>query len=174
MTSVFDGQSAVEHAETAAAAIRAINHLTYHDTALPYPSDAWRLIERLENAPAEEEKTTTRLWPLFALATGLLLGLGSGSLVALVAILWLGQARVAAQQPGRGPVRGLTAGWGLAAGVRPGNERAAHKRFSRCLGLKGAATTRPGRSLRRLGGQPTSAGSDCVDLVVVRVRVAVA
>jgi hypothetical protein len=47
MTSVFDGQTAVEHAETAAAAIRAINHLTYHDTALPYPSDAWRLIGQL-------------------------------------------------------------------------------------------------------------------------------
>jgi hypothetical protein len=47
MTSVFDGHTAVEHAETAAAAIRAINHLTYHDTALPYPSDAWRLIGEL-------------------------------------------------------------------------------------------------------------------------------
>ena len=47
MTSVFDGQTAVEHAETAAAEIRAINHLTYHDTALPYPSDAWRLIGQL-------------------------------------------------------------------------------------------------------------------------------
>jgi len=47
MTSVFDGHTAVEHAETAAAAIRAINHLTYHDTALPYPSDAWLLIGQL-------------------------------------------------------------------------------------------------------------------------------
>ena len=47
MTSVFDGQTAVEHAERAATAIRAINHLTYHDTALPYPSDAWRLIGQL-------------------------------------------------------------------------------------------------------------------------------
>ena len=47
MTSVFDGQTAVEHAETAAAAIRAINQLTYHDTALPYPADAWRLMGQL-------------------------------------------------------------------------------------------------------------------------------
>jgi hypothetical protein len=44
---VFDDHTAVEHAETAAASIRAINHLTCHDTALPYPSDAWLLIGQL-------------------------------------------------------------------------------------------------------------------------------
>jgi hypothetical protein len=41
------GRTAVEHANEAAEAIRAINHLTFHDNALPYPSDAWRLINAL-------------------------------------------------------------------------------------------------------------------------------
>jgi hypothetical protein len=44
---VQDGRTAVEHAEVAAAAVRAINHLTYHDAALPYPADAWRLLNHL-------------------------------------------------------------------------------------------------------------------------------
>lgn len=38
------GKTAVEHALEAAEAIRAINHVTYHATSLPRPSDAWRLI----------------------------------------------------------------------------------------------------------------------------------
>lgn len=41
------GKTAVEHAEEAAEAIRAINHVTFHAEALPYPSDAWRLISHL-------------------------------------------------------------------------------------------------------------------------------
>jgi hypothetical protein len=44
---VFDGKTATEHAEDAAQAIRAINHLTFHASALAYPSDAWRLIGQL-------------------------------------------------------------------------------------------------------------------------------
>ena len=43
-TSAFDGKTACEHADEAAAAIRAINHLTFHDTALPFPPDAYRLL----------------------------------------------------------------------------------------------------------------------------------
>ena len=43
-TSAFDGKTACEHADDAAAAIRAINHLTSHDTALPFPADACRLL----------------------------------------------------------------------------------------------------------------------------------
>jgi hypothetical protein len=46
-TSVFDGKTAVEHAHVAAEAVRAINHLTYHDTALPFPADVWRLLNHL-------------------------------------------------------------------------------------------------------------------------------
>ena len=38
------GKTAVEHAVEAAEAIGAINHVTYHADALPYPSDAWRLL----------------------------------------------------------------------------------------------------------------------------------
>ena len=41
------GKTAVEHAHDAAEAIRAINHLSFHDNSLPYPSDAWRLINAL-------------------------------------------------------------------------------------------------------------------------------
>jgi hypothetical protein len=47
---VQDGLTAVEHAQTAADAVRAINHLTYHDTALPYPADSWRLLTHLATA----------------------------------------------------------------------------------------------------------------------------
>jgi hypothetical protein len=47
---VMDGKTAVEHAAAAAEAIRAINHLTYHDEALPYPADAWRLLGQLGTA----------------------------------------------------------------------------------------------------------------------------
>jgi len=43
-TSAFDGKTACEHADEAAAAIRAINHVTSHDTALPSPADAYRLL----------------------------------------------------------------------------------------------------------------------------------
>jgi hypothetical protein len=50
--SVFDGLTAVEHAEAAAEAIRAINHLTINDTALGYPSDAWRLVGQLATLTA--------------------------------------------------------------------------------------------------------------------------
>ena len=42
--SAFDGKTACEHADEAAAAIRAINHLTCDDTALPFPADAYRLL----------------------------------------------------------------------------------------------------------------------------------
>jgi hypothetical protein len=38
------GKTAVEHAAEAAEAIRAINHVTYQAESLPYPSDAWRLL----------------------------------------------------------------------------------------------------------------------------------
>jgi hypothetical protein len=44
---VQDGRIAVELAQAAADAVRAINHLTYHDTALPYPADSWRLLSQL-------------------------------------------------------------------------------------------------------------------------------
>lgn len=50
--SVFDGKTALEDAETAAEAIRAINHLTINDTALAYPSDAWRLVGQLATLTA--------------------------------------------------------------------------------------------------------------------------
>lgn len=44
-TSVSEaGKTAVEHALEAAEAIRAINHVTFHASSLPFPSDAWRLI----------------------------------------------------------------------------------------------------------------------------------
>jgi hypothetical protein len=38
------GKTAVEHADEAAEAIRAINHVTFHAESLPFPSDAWQLI----------------------------------------------------------------------------------------------------------------------------------
>jgi hypothetical protein len=41
------GKTVVEHAEEAAEAIRAINHVTFHAGSLPRPSDAWRLINAL-------------------------------------------------------------------------------------------------------------------------------
>jgi len=41
------GKTVVEHAEEAAEAIRAINHVTFHANSLPYPSDAWQLINTL-------------------------------------------------------------------------------------------------------------------------------
>jgi hypothetical protein len=50
--SVFEGKTACEHAETAAGAIRAINHLTFGETALPNPSDAWRLIGHVASLAA--------------------------------------------------------------------------------------------------------------------------
>jgi hypothetical protein len=63
--SVFDGLTACEHAEAAAAAIRAINHVTFHDTALPYPSDAYRLIGALitlvERLPQAFQQTAQRV-----------------------------------------------------------------------------------------------------------------
>ena len=43
-TPVFDGKTATEHAETAAQAIRAINHLTIWAGGLADPSDACRLV----------------------------------------------------------------------------------------------------------------------------------
>jgi hypothetical protein len=46
----MDGKTAVQHAEAAAEAVRAINHLTYHDEALPYPAEAWRLLGQLSIA----------------------------------------------------------------------------------------------------------------------------
>src|SRR5437899_6570763 len=65
--SVFDGLTACEHAEAAAEAIRAINHVTLHDTALPYPSDAHRLLgafitltERLPQALQQTAQRITR------------------------------------------------------------------------------------------------------------------
>lgn len=51
-TSVFDGKTALEHGDDAAAAIRAINHLTDHSTSLPFPSDAYRLLGELETMAA--------------------------------------------------------------------------------------------------------------------------
>jgi hypothetical protein len=63
--SVFDGLSACEHAEAAAEAIRAINHVTLHDAALPYPSDAYRLIGELstlaERLPQALQQTAQRI-----------------------------------------------------------------------------------------------------------------
>ena len=51
-TSAFDGKTACEHADDAAAAIRAINHLTSHDTALPVPAAAYRLLGSLATMAA--------------------------------------------------------------------------------------------------------------------------
>jgi hypothetical protein len=45
--SVFNGKTAIEHAAAAAEAIRAINHLTRHASALPYPCDAYAVLGRL-------------------------------------------------------------------------------------------------------------------------------
>jgi O-acetylhomoserine/O-acetylserine sulfhydrylase-like pyridoxal-dependent enzyme len=63
--SVFDGLTACEHAEAAAEAIRAINHLTLHDGALPYPSDAYRLLGGLitlaERLPQALQQTAQRV-----------------------------------------------------------------------------------------------------------------
>jgi hypothetical protein len=63
--SVFNGKSACEHAEAAAEAIRAINHVTFHDRALPYPSDAYRLIGELitlaERLPQALQQTAQRI-----------------------------------------------------------------------------------------------------------------
>jgi hypothetical protein len=49
-TAIMDGKTAGEHAQAAADAVRAINHLTYHDTALPHPADTWRLLGQLATA----------------------------------------------------------------------------------------------------------------------------
>jgi hypothetical protein len=63
--SVFDGLTACEHAQAAAEAIRAINHVTLHDTALPYPSDAYRLLGALitltERLPQALQQTAQRI-----------------------------------------------------------------------------------------------------------------
>jgi hypothetical protein len=63
--SVFDGLTACEHAEAAAEAIRAINHVTVHNAALPYPSDAYRLIGALitlaERLPQALQQTAQRI-----------------------------------------------------------------------------------------------------------------
>jgi hypothetical protein len=63
--SVFNGQTACEHAEAAAEAIRAVNHVTFHDTALPYPSDAYRLLGELitltERLPQALQQTAQRI-----------------------------------------------------------------------------------------------------------------
>jgi hypothetical protein len=63
--SVFDGKTACEHAEAAAEAIRAINHVTFHNAALPYPSDAYRLIGALitlvERLPQALQQTAQRI-----------------------------------------------------------------------------------------------------------------
>jgi hypothetical protein len=49
MTAAFDGRSATEHAEAAAEAVRAINHITGWPAGhgLSYPSDAYAVVERL-------------------------------------------------------------------------------------------------------------------------------
>jgi hypothetical protein len=47
MTAVFDGRSATEHAEAAAEAIRAINHITGWPTVLTYPSAAYCVLGQL-------------------------------------------------------------------------------------------------------------------------------
>jgi len=63
--SVFDGLTACEHAQAAAEAIRAINHVTLHNTALPYPSDAHRLLGALitlaERLPQALQQTAQRI-----------------------------------------------------------------------------------------------------------------
>jgi hypothetical protein len=63
--SVFNGKTACEHAEAAAEAIRAINHVTFHDRALPYPSDAYRLLGELitlaERLPQALQQTAQRV-----------------------------------------------------------------------------------------------------------------
>jgi hypothetical protein len=63
--SVFNGLTACEHAEAAAEAIRAINHVTLHNNALPYPSDAHRLIGELitltERLPRALQQTAQRI-----------------------------------------------------------------------------------------------------------------
>jgi hypothetical protein len=63
--SVFDGLTACEHAEAAAEAIRAINHVTLDNAALPYPSDAYRLIGALitltERLPQALQQTARRI-----------------------------------------------------------------------------------------------------------------
>jgi hypothetical protein len=63
--SVFDGLTACEHAEAAAEAIRAINHVTLHDTAVPYPADAYRLVGALitlaERLPQALRQTAQRI-----------------------------------------------------------------------------------------------------------------
>ena len=46
----FNGLTTLEHATTVAEAVRAINHLTRHDEALPFPSDAYRVTSDLATA----------------------------------------------------------------------------------------------------------------------------
>jgi hypothetical protein len=64
-TAVFDGKTAVEHGQDAAEAIRAINHLTINHGALPFPSEAWRLLGQLSllaaRLPQAFEQITTQL-----------------------------------------------------------------------------------------------------------------
>jgi hypothetical protein len=56
-TTVFDGKTAIEHAETAAQAIRAINHLTSNTDALPYPPAAAQLVGHLSTLAARLPQT---------------------------------------------------------------------------------------------------------------------
>jgi hypothetical protein len=63
--SVFNGKTAWEHAEAGAEAIRAINHVTLHDRALPHPADAYRLLGELitlaERLPQALQQTAQRI-----------------------------------------------------------------------------------------------------------------
>jgi hypothetical protein len=63
--SVFNGKTACEHAEAAAEAIRAINHVTFHDAALPHPADAYWLLGELinlaERLPQAFQQTAQRI-----------------------------------------------------------------------------------------------------------------
>jgi hypothetical protein len=52
MTAAFDGHSATEHAEAAADAVRAINHITGRPAGLTYPSEAYRIVGQLATVAA--------------------------------------------------------------------------------------------------------------------------
>lgn len=52
MTAVFDGRTATEHAEAAADAVRAINHITGWPAGLTYPSEAYRVLGQLATVAA--------------------------------------------------------------------------------------------------------------------------
>jgi hypothetical protein len=63
MTALFDGRSATEHAEAAAEAVRAINHITGWPPGrgLAYPSEAYRVLGQLATVAARLPQACTQI-----------------------------------------------------------------------------------------------------------------